>query len=113
MKMDMLRNYNKNWNYIGSSDRQKHFTRYLYRKQTAINYTSYIHDNLYHLMNREQGIINKITMKICFDLVFLVMGTLRSIKTLQIMGVAYSIILFVILIVSTPYYFLYLRNSNN
>ena len=105
MKMVFLAKYNKNFNYIGSSDLQKKITKHYYKKYSALNYSSYVHDELYTIMWFEKGIVNRVCLKIGFDFVFLMMIILRSIKSLQFRGLILGIIFFIILIVSTPYYF--------
>ena len=102
--MEIKETYEREINYIGASPSHWNKTDWISKRYGFINYTSYIHDKLYSIMLREETIFNKLVLKMCFDLVFLVLGVCRGIKKFQLLGLMPLIILFIILIVSTPYY---------
>lgn len=99
-----INDYDGKVNYIGNADWQYKYTDKFYRSISGINYTAYWHDILYgQLMQREQGFVAKLLLKVLLDLVFLVMGFFRCLRNLQLHGCVFTIILYVILLVSTPY----------
>ena len=79
--MDLNKSYDSNINWIGATDKQKRFTKYLYKRYSAINYTAFCHDRLYTLMLQERGWVSRLFLKILFDIVFLGMGIIRSLGT--------------------------------
>lgn len=102
--MDTIINYDKEQNYIGCSPLQHRITGTFYKRCSAINYTAYIHDNLYKFLWYEKYFLSILVSKICFDIIFLFMGIVRSLRKFQVFGVPLTIILFIILIAATPYY---------
>jgi len=100
-----MKKYDTNINYIGNSEWQYKFTSIIYNKCKGINYTAYIHDNLYNILWAEKYLIALIVSKVLFDIIFLVMGIIRSLRNLEVQGVFFAIILYLVLLLSTPYFF--------
>lgn len=98
-----MKAYNKNNNYIGNSEKQKEYTKHIYKKCSALNYTSYIHDFLYTLLYRETNLFNRLIMKILFDLIFLIVGIFRSIFKIQFYSIIFTVVGYIILLSSTFY----------
>jgi len=97
--------YNKSHNYIGNSSNQHKLTKYFYKKMSGINYSAFIHDHLYgEILLQEHNPINRLILKLLFDIVFLVMGFFRCLFNFQIYGCIYTILFYTILVISTPYY---------
>jgi len=107
-----MENFKVENNYIGVTPKHKKMTNWIYKRYCQVNYTAYIHDNLYNIMKFEKYLINQIISKIFFDIIFLIMGILRSLSKAQLGGLFIIVILYVILFVSTPYYFTHLKNKN-
>jgi uncharacterized membrane protein len=108
-----MKAYNKNNNYIGSSKKQKEYTKHLYKKCSALNYTSFVHDFLYGvLLYREINIVNRIIMKMLFDLIFLIVGIFRSIFTLQFNSIVFIVLGYIILLISTFYFPVWNKKNN-
>jgi hypothetical protein len=107
-----LDKYHKEHNYIGNAEWQYKITNYFYRSCSGINYTAYVHDNLYLFLPREKYILNKLILKIIFDLQFIFMGTLRCLFKFQLHGIILSVILYLILLISSPVY-IYFCSKNN
>ena len=103
--MNISQEYKSEINYIGNSPWQYKYTDKLYRRLSGINYTAYWHDILYgELVWKEQGVIMKTLLKILLDLVFLVMGFFRCVRNVQIHGCVIVIILYLVLLINTPFY---------
>lgn len=102
--MEFTQKYMSQLNYIGCSEWQYKFTDLIYKKCSAINYTAYVHDNLYKFLWTEKYFISILLLKFCFDIVFLIMGITRSLRKFQVFGVPLTMILFSALIIGTPYY---------
>lgn len=97
-------NYDKNLNYIGSSENQKKYTNLIFSKYSGINRTAYNHDRFYNLMLQEEYLFFAIILKLFFDLIFIIMGILRSLKRFELFGIPIAFIFGIILIITTPYY---------
>ena len=107
---NIISEYNPEFNYIGNKDWQYKITNHLYKHYSAINYTAYWHDIFYgHIMHEGANIFNQIVLKILFDIVFIVMVVLRSIAKFQIKGAFIGLFLGVVLLLSTPWYFLFYK----
>lgn len=111
--MNLLENYKKKNNYIGNADWQYKITNYFYKSCSGINYTAFIHDNLYSILWKEKYLFSLIISKICFDIIFLVVGIIRSLRNLETQGVLISILLYFALLFSTPYYIYQMRKSKS
>jgi uncharacterized membrane protein len=98
-----MESYNKQFNYIGNSEKQKKYTKHLYRRCSALNYTSFIHDFLYILLYKELNLFNRLIMKILFDLIFLIVGIFRAIFKVQFYSIIFIVVGYIILLVSTFY----------
>ena len=99
-----MESYNRQVNYIGNSERQKKFTKYLYRKCSALNYTSFVHDFLYgELLYRELNLFNKLIMKTLFDLVFLIVGIFRALFKIQFYSIIFISLAYIALFLCTFY----------
>jgi hypothetical protein len=110
--MTTLLIYDKMHNYIGNAECQYNITKYIYRRCSGVNYTAYIHDNLYCILIRERYLLNKIILKFLFDIQFLLMGIIRSLRNFQIFGILVTFIFYLILLFHSPYYIYYLIKIN-
>lgn len=117
--------YDKSLNSIGNTEFQRSITKYIYKKCSALNYTSYIHDILFSILfnimrlfkeiiDKELNFINRqclkvlfniisFTIKILFDLVFLLLGILRSIFKGQPHSLFFVLLFYLVLLISTIY----------
>jgi len=104
--------FDKRNNYIGSSEKQKKYTYWIYKYYRDINFTAFKHDWHYILMmgERNQGV--RFMMKVMYDLIFLVLGCIRCLKNYRIDGAIIVIILYLILLFSTPWYLWVKRKTN-
>lgn len=103
--MNIIKEYDRNINYIGNAEWIYNITKYIYRKWSGINYTAYWHDIFYkHILHKEHGIINRVLLKILLDLVFLVMGFFRCLFNFQVYGCVAVIGLYLVLLCHTPFY---------
>ena len=91
-------------NYIGNKPWHYNLTKYISKKYPDINWTAKKHDWHYMLMLGERNNVVRLVMKIMYDLVFLVLGTTRCFKNFRWDGIGLVIILYIILLISSPYY---------
>lgn len=96
--------YYKSINYLGSNQKHKQYTNYLYKRYSGLNRTAFNHDKYYSSMLEEDHLFYALIWKFCFDFMFLIMGTLRSIARLQLGGVPLAVIFFIAILVYTPIY---------
>lgn len=96
--------YNKNNNYIGCDTWHYEITNHFYKSCSGVNYTAYVHDNLYEILYKEKYFLAMLMLKLCFDFIFLILGLIRSVRNFQLYAVPLVLILTCILIVTTPYY---------
>ena len=106
-----LKPYNKEHNYIGNRDWQYKITGTFYKQCSAINYSAYVHDDLYIFIYREKYLFNQILLKVLFDLIFLFMSFFRSLRNLQFKGMFLTPILYLFLLLNTPHYIYNLRKK--
>lgn len=96
--------YNENKNYIGNSKIQYKLTNWIAYYFPTINFTAYEHDIHYYTMFLELNPIKRLVMKIMYDIIFVVMGTIRLLLTINpkdLLGIPIIILLYGILLITT------------
>ena len=106
----IISNFDPTVNYIGSSDWQKQFTKWIAIDYPEINFTAYKHDSHYLLMLAERTQVLRFIMKLCYDLVFLILGIFRCLFKGHLLGIPIVINLTIILICSSFWYLYINRN---
>lgn len=110
--MEIKEKYDKTLNYIGCDDWQYKYTLSIKKSSPALNYTAFWHDVLYgYLLHKEKYIVCQYVLKILIDLIFLTMGIFRNLRKFNLVGVVFSIILYLILFFHTPFYIKNMRKS--
>ena len=96
--------FDKTKNYIGNSKWQYKLTNWIAYYFPLINFTAYEHDIHYYTMFLEFNPIKRFIMKILYDLIFLVMGILRLLLTINprdLLGIPIVILLYGVLFITS------------
>ena len=104
--------FHKEKNYIGCNKKQHKYTKWIVKYYHTINYTSFKHDLHYYLMKAERNYLVRLVMKLMYDLVFVVLGAIRCTKSGRLDGIIIVLILYLCLLVSTPWYLWVTRNES-
>ena len=96
--------YNRIINYLGSEPSHKEYTKHIYKRYSGLNRTAYNHDKYYTSMLQEERLFYSLIWKLCFDFMFLIMGTIRSLTRFQIGGIFITVVFFILIVFYTPIY---------
>ena len=97
--------------YMGDSPWLMKYTKPIEDEYPDFRFISHLHDLHYLIMLSQRNIIIRIIMKICYDIIYGVMGIVRGIFSQYSPGqVIISIVVMVVLIITTPYYLYKNRN---
>jgi hypothetical protein len=108
-----LRDYDKDKNYIGRNKTEYFFTYWIHKLCPEISFVSYVHDLNYFLLYANSSHLVRFFVKIMYDLVFLIMGVIRNLRKLNLLGVVMTVVLYLVLLISTPYVLFQNRNRLN
>ena len=90
-------------NNIGNAIWLYWFTNFIYKYCEILNNASEIHDILYEILYYNINWINRIVLKILFDLIFLLFGVFRALLVLRVWEIVPIMLSYLILLISTIY----------
>jgi len=102
-------------NYIGSTLKQKEYTKYIHKYSRNINFMAFLHDNLYALLfNLKQPFLFFICSTLA-DMIFLLGGVFKALFQVNLVKGLIEIVLFIVLTVMILVYkpvYIYKRYKN-
>jgi len=84
-------------NYIGSTDKQKEYTKYIHKYSRNINFMAFIHDNLYGLLFCLKQPILFFICSLFADMIFLFGGVFKALFQPNLLKGLIEIIVFIVL----------------
>ena len=107
----MIQMFKVDQNYIGNMPWMYKFTQKISELYPEINFTAFKHDNHYAWILAESNIILRLVLKIMYDLIFLILGILRNLVKFRPDAVPIMICLWIVLLISTPWYLYITKNK--
>lgn len=103
-----METYDREINYLGSSDKQKRFTRHIKRRFGRLNFISYLHDQFYNIILQVENVYLFLILKFLVDLMFLICGIFLNVFRfnlyLGVYGIIITILMYLAILVYTPRY---------
>ena len=106
-----MKKFNSKTNWIGNESWMYKYTNVIAKNYPEINFTAFKHDNHFEWIIAESNFVVRFILKIMYDLIFLILGIIRNLIKFRPGAIPIMIILYLLLLISTPWYLWKKRNQ--